>query len=55
MIKKDFWINLAGRWAREDDGLPPVPPPGPIKELDLYDDVDPEIDDILADLGLDDF
>lgn len=65
MIKKEFWIQIAENWAIDDDGID-IPDnfdqeaqkAKEITDEDLFflDDVsNSEIDDILADLGLDDF
>ena len=54
MIDKRFWEKVAKKWSKEDDGMPPVEPPV-IELIDIDDDpiTNEEIDDILADLGLD--
>ena len=64
MISKIFWKKIAEHWAVEDDGI--IVPDDEDKErkkakditeedLLLFADIDnDEIDDILADLGLDD-
>ena len=59
MIDKDFWKRIAENWSKEDDGIV-VPDIGEVPEiaaedLILFDDMsNDEINDILADLGLDD-
>lgn len=54
MIDKRFWIIVAEKWSKEEDGISPIPPLvlDPI-ELDDNPITNEEIDDILADLGLD--
>ena len=65
MIDKNFWKRIAENWSMEDDGIA-VPDDKKqeaekakgIKDEDLilFDDItNDEINDILADLGLDDF
>lgn len=65
MIDKNFWKRIAENWSMEDDGID-VPDDKKqeaekakgIKDEDLilFDDItNDEINDILADLGLDDF
>lgn len=61
MIDKKFWQTIADNWSKEDDGIsiPEIQSEG----IELIDPeavsvdsaMDDEIDDILADLGLDDF
>ena len=61
MSDKKFWQTIADNWSKEDDGIkiPEIKGEG----IELIDPtvaamdakVDEEIDDILADLGLDDF
>lgn len=59
MIDKDFWKRIAENWSKEDDGIV-VPDIGEVpkiadEDLILFDDMsNDEINDILADLGLDD-
>ena len=55
MIDKAYWNKIASQWKKKDDGIV-VPPPPPVPVIiDDDGDVDnSEIDDILADLGLDD-
>ena len=65
MIKREFWIQIAENWALDDDGInipdnfdQEAQKVKGITEEDLIilDDIsNDEIDDILADLGLDDF
>lgn len=65
MIKKDFWLKIAENWALDTDGIeiPDDFDKEMQKAMDItgddlmfLDDVsNDEIDDILADLGLDDF
>ena len=65
MIKRVFWIQIAENWALDDDGInipdnfdQEAQKAKGITEEDLIilDDIsNDEIDDILADLGLDDF
>ena len=61
MIDKKFWQTIADNWCKEDDGIAiPEIKSGGIELIDpsvaaLDAKVDEEIDDILADLGLDDF
>ena len=60
MINKLFWAKIAENWVRSDDGIeiPDIEPIGEIIDPDLVDEaaeIDDEINDILADLGLDDF
>ena len=54
MIDKKFWMMVAEKWSKEDDGGPLVPPPEVIP-IEINDDpiTNAEINDILADLGLD--
>ena len=63
MIDKKLWINIAANWSLEDDGIE-IPDTVDkeatkakgIKDEDLvmFDDIsNDEIEDILADLGLD--
>ena len=53
MIDKTFWKKVAENWAIEKDvDVPEIGTPPPIFEDDIPDD---EINDILSDLGLDDF
>lgn len=64
MIDKNFWKRIADNWSKDDDGI--VVPDDlkreaekakKIKDEDLllFDDIsNDEINDILADLGLDD-
>lgn len=64
MIDKNFWKKIAENWSKDDDGI--VVPDDKEKEADkarkikeedlvLFDDIsNDEINDILADLGLDD-
>ena len=65
MIKREFWIQIAENWALDDDGIS-IPDnfdqeaqkAKGITEEDMIilDDIsNDEIDDILADLGLNDF
>mgnify|MGYP004519560005 CR=1 FL=1 len=65
MIDKNFWKRIAENWSMEDDDIE-VPDDKKreaekakeIKDEDLilFDDItNDEINDILADLGLDDF
>ncbi len=53
MIDKAYWNMIAAQWKKQDDGIDiPVPPP---IDLNIDDDEDnSEINEILADLGLDD-
>lgn len=65
MIDKNFWKRIAENWSMEDDGI--EVPDDKIQEAEkakgikdedliLFDDItNDEINDILADLGLDDF
>ena len=61
MIDKKFWQTIADNWSKEDDGIAiPEIQKGGIELIDpsvatMDAKVDEEIDDILADLGLDDF
>ena len=61
MIDKKFWQTIADNWSKEDDGISiPEIQSGGIELIDpeavLVDSaMDDETDDILADLGLDDF
>ena len=60
MIDKKFWEMVSDSWKKKDDGIaiPNIPGSG----VELIDptvakasaEIDGEIDDILADLGLDD-
>lgn len=64
MIDKNFWKRIAENWSKDDDGI--VVPDDKKKEAEkakgikdedlvLFDDIsNDEINDILADLGLDD-
>lgn len=64
MIDKNFWKRIAENWSKDDDGI--VVPDDKKREADkargikdedlvLFDDIsNDEINDILADLGLDD-
>lgn len=64
MIDKNFWKRIAENWSKNDDGI--VVPDDKKKEAEkakgikdedlvLFDDIsNDEINDILADLGLDD-
>lgn len=64
MIDKNLWKRIAGNWSKNDDGI--VIPDDKEKEAEkvkgikdedlvLFDDIsNDEINDILADLGLDD-
>ena len=62
MINKNFWAKIAGKWVMKDDGIvipldgldPPVFIDEDLLGIDIGD-IDDEINDILADLGLDDF
>lgn len=60
MIDKKFWKLIADNWSRDSDGII-VPDIGEVpdispEDLVLFDNIsNEEIDDILADLGLDDF
>lgn len=65
MIDKNFWKRIAENWSMEDDGID-VPDDKKQEaekakgindaDLILFDDItNDEINDILADLGLDDF
>lgn len=64
MIDNKFWINIAANWSLEDDGIE-IPDDFEkeaekakgikAEDLELYEGIsNDEIDDILADLGLDD-
>lgn len=60
MIDKKFWQTIAKNWSKEDDGIniPEIKGEG-IELIDptvatLDAKVDEEIDDFMADLGLDD-
>ena len=58
MIDKAYWNRVAAEWKKLDDGIGPGPEP-PIVDGDGIDwdpigITDDEIDDILADLDLDD-
>ncbi len=61
MIDKKFWQTIADNWSKEDDGIAiPEIQKGGIELIDpsvatMDAKVDEEVDDILADLGLDDF
>jgi len=61
MIDKKFWQTIADNWSKEDDGISiPEIQSGGIELIDpeavsVDSAMDDEIDDILADLGLDDF
>ena len=61
MIDKKFWQTIADNWSKEDDGIAiPEIKKGGIEFIDpsvatMDAKVDEEVDDILADLGLDDF
>ena len=54
MINAEYWKKIAENWAVEDNGPPVNIITQPIiedeEDIDLKDD---ELDDILADLGLD--
>lgn len=64
MIDKNFWKRIAENWSKDDDGI--VVPDDKKQEAEkakgikdedlvLFDDIsNDEINDILADLGLDD-
>jgi len=58
MINELFWNRIAENWFLNTDGTV-VPPVGPIPDIPPEDEIpfdsitDDEIDDILADLGLD--
>lgn len=64
MIDKNFWKRIAENWSKDDDGI--VVPDDKTKETDkakrikdedlvLFEDIsNDEINDIIADLGLDD-
>jgi hypothetical protein len=64
MIDKNIWKRIAENWSKDDDGI--AVPDDKKKEADkakgiededlvLFDDIsNDEINDILADLGLDD-
>lgn len=60
MIDKAYWSKIASQWKKQDDGiaLPPIDTGGAgdiDPDEDSFGDVsDNEIDDILADLDLDD-
>lgn len=65
MIDKQFWIKIAQNWATEDDGI--AIPDDKAKEaekakgladeeLQIFDELsNDEMNDILAELGFDDF
>ena len=61
MIDKKFWQIIADNWSKEDDGISiPEIQSGGIElivpeAVSVDSAMDDEIDDILADLGLDDF
>lgn len=61
MIDKKFWQIIADNWSKEDDGISiPEIQSGGIElivpeTVSVDSAMDDEIDDILADLGLDDF
>ena len=61
MIDKKFWQTIADNWSKEDDGISiPEIQSGGIELINpeaasVDSAMDDEIDDILADLGLDDF
>ena len=52
MIDAEYWKKIAENWAVENDGTIIEIVPEPIKDIDL-DTEDEELDEILADLGLD--
>ena len=60
MIDKAYWNKIAEEWKKKDDGITvPKPDTGGASAIDPeevpFDSIsDSEIDDILADLGLDD-
>ena len=61
MIDKKFWQTIADNWHKDDDGIfiPDIEKNPGIElidptTLDSDSAMDDEIDDILADLGLDD-
>lgn len=60
MIDKKFWQMIADNWRKADDGIViPDIQEGGVELIDpsvakLDAEMDEEIDDILADLGLDD-
>lgn len=61
MIDKNFWQNVADNWSKDDDGI--TIPEIESSDIELIDpsvafmdkQIDEEVDDILADLGFDDF
>ena len=61
MIDKKFWQIIADNWSKEDDGISiPEIQSGGIElivpeTVSVDSAMDDEIDDSLADLGLDDF
>ena len=61
MIDKAYWGKIAEEWKKETDGIGTLPPIDTGGADKIEPDPDPtgsisgdEIDDILADLGLDD-
>ena len=60
MIDTSFWKKVSENWIKDDDGIAvPEPTGSDVSGLDpsIFADnpeIDNEIDDILADLGLDD-
>ena len=62
MINKNFWTKIANKWVMKDDGIiipddgfePPIIDDSELLNFDIGA-IDDEINDILADLGLDDF
>lgn len=55
MIDAEYWKKIAENWAIEDNGpsISIVPKPIVIEDEDETNIKDDELDDILADLGLD--